>query len=196
MFFNLSHWGIVIDPGGIEMISDVLHEALERIEYYQREMPDVYGHPQMVIRISAVKSAIQLVQKYLDMVPSAKALEGKDPEIPGVTIAEILNRGFSRVERDADGEPLYTIIPGGPEMTKRSFEGNFDGAPMYVDLLSGFPGSLDKDQKSHFEALGFDFERWNKTVVDLLEQLNWIRANIRGQVEVTPEEILAADLGI
>lgn len=127
------------------------------------------------------------------MAPSAKALEVKAPEISGVTIAEILNQGFSRV-RDADGKPLYTIIPGEPEMAKRSFEGNFDGAPMYVDLLSGFPGSLDKDQKSHFEALGFDFERWNKTVEDLLEQLNWIRANIRGRVEMTPEEILAADL--
>jgi len=48
------------------MISDVLFEAREEIEYYQKEMPDVYGNPESAVKIEAVKLVMKAVQAWFD----------------------------------------------------------------------------------------------------------------------------------
>ena len=53
------------------MISDVLFEALQEIERYQREMPDVYSD--MAADIERVKVEMQTLQRRLDTPPAADA---------------------------------------------------------------------------------------------------------------------------
>ena len=48
------------------MISDVLFEAREEIERYQKDMPDVYGDFESTAKIEAVKLAMKTVQIWFD----------------------------------------------------------------------------------------------------------------------------------
>jgi len=48
------------------MISDVLFEAREEIERYQKDMPDVYGDLESTVKIEAVKLVMKAVQAWFD----------------------------------------------------------------------------------------------------------------------------------
>src|SRR5262245_61739614 len=52
------------------MISDVLFEALEEIERYQRDCPEAYSDPELKKEIESVKSAMRGLQRWLDTPPS------------------------------------------------------------------------------------------------------------------------------
>ena len=62
------------------MLSDTLSEAIEEIERYQREMPDVYDY--IKEEINQVKEAMRKLQIELDTPPvSVKDGQKKDAEI-------------------------------------------------------------------------------------------------------------------
>lgn len=48
------------------MISDVLSEAVEQIEIYEKDFPNCYGSPEMKTRIAAVKKAMNDLRMDLD----------------------------------------------------------------------------------------------------------------------------------
>ena len=57
------------------MISDVLFEAREEIERYQKDMPDVYGDLESTVKIEAVKLVMKAVQGWFD-TPRENSIEG------------------------------------------------------------------------------------------------------------------------
>ncbi len=50
------------------MISDVLFEAIENIRHYEREMPDIYGTPDVKPHLDDLVARMDEVRKLLDQV--------------------------------------------------------------------------------------------------------------------------------
>lgn len=53
------------------MISDVLFDALQEIERYERDFPHVYGEARMRERIASVKGAMNDLRAELDTPPAS-----------------------------------------------------------------------------------------------------------------------------
>lgn len=57
------------------MIPDILSEALEEIECCQRKMPEVYGDPEMTLKIEVVKAAMRGLRNILATPPTHEQVE-------------------------------------------------------------------------------------------------------------------------
>ena len=68
------------------MISDVLSEAIDEIERYQRDFPDTYRECR--IEINATLQAMRRLRDFLDTPPSAATTDPDDEDATARKIAE------------------------------------------------------------------------------------------------------------